>query len=107
MRLALPMRALIPPFMPLDKKFHGSMPHSRKKAKLCRPLGLPTGGFTFKKKLKTIVKMSIDASGFNNDQVQPSTERLYLPRSSRSVRFIISSREDTSSAAFTHGIVVP
>ena len=60
-----------------------------------------------RKKLKTMVKMTIDASGFNSDHVQPSTERLYLPRSSRSVRFTISSREDTSSAAFTPSMVVP
>src|SRR5437660_8208942 len=106
MRLALPIRAPIPPPMPLDRKFHGSMPHSRKNAKLCSPLGSPVGGFTFRKKLKTIVKITIEASGFSKDHVQPSTERLYLPRSSRRVRFIISSREDTSSAAFTQCIVV-
>ena len=100
------MRALIPPIIPLFKKFHGSMPQRRKKAKLCRPLGSPTGGLTFKKKLKTIVKMTIEASGLRSDHVQPSTERLYLPRSSRSVRFTISSREDTSSAAFTRCMVV-
>src|SRR5436305_13285998 len=104
MRLALPMSADIPPIIPLDRKFHGSSPHNRKKAKLWSPLGSPVGGFTFRKKLKTIVKMIIDASGFSSDHVQPRTDRLYFPRSSRSVRFKVSSREDTSSAVFTQCI---
>src|SRR5436309_15181037 len=100
MRLALPMRETMEPPMPLERKFQGSIPHSRKKAKFLSPLGLPVSGFTFKKKLNTIVKITIDASGFSNDHVHPRTDRLYLPRSSRKVRLSISSREERSSAAF-------
>src|SRR5947209_687994 len=84
--------------MPLLRKFHGRRPTSRKKAKPFSLLGLPAGGFTFKKKLKTTVKIAMVASGLTSDHVHPSTERLYLERSSRNVRLAIRSREAESSA---------
>ncbi len=40
-----------------------------------------------------MVKMTIVLSGLSNDQAQPRVDRLYLPRNSRSVRCVNSSRE--------------
>ena len=52
-RLALPSRASMPEVSPLARKVHGSSPHSRKKAKMCSPLGSPTGGSTLRKNPNT------------------------------------------------------
>src|SRR5205807_9583683 len=97
MRLALPISAPMPPIIPLGRKFHGSSAQSRKKANTFTPLGSPRGTGTFRKNLNTTVKITMVASGFSNDHVQPRTERLYFPRSSRNVRFVIRSRVVASS----------
>src|SRR3954447_21733523 len=62
------------------------------------PLGRPVGAWIFMKYLKTKVKMNMVASGLSSDHAQPSTERLYFERSSRSVRLTKSSRELRYSA---------
>src|SRR5436305_417058 len=98
MRLALPTSDPIEPLTPVCRKLNGSRPHKRYNAKICMPLGLPVGACTFRKNRKTTVKISMVDSGFSSDQAQPSTERLYLVRSSRSVRLLKSSREDAYSA---------
>src|SRR5437879_5289378 len=79
--------------MPLARKVQGSRPHSRKKAKNFIPLGSPRGTGTFRKSRNTTEKINIVANGLSNDHDQPSTDRLYLPRSSRRVRFTIRSRD--------------
>ena len=47
---------------------------------------------SFRNTAKMIVKITIVDSGLSSDQVHPSTDRLYFPRSSRSVRLRVSSR---------------
>ena len=81
-----------------QKKLNGSTPHKSHRAKTWMPLGTPAGLGTFSTKRKTTVKITIVESGFSNDHAQPSTERLYLLRSSRSVRLLNSSRDATYSA---------
>ena len=56
------------------------------------PAGVPVGGSTLRNTAKMIEKITIVDSGLISDQVQPSTDRLYFPRSSRSVRLSVSSR---------------
>ncbi len=89
----------------LARKFHGSSPHSSHSANTFSPLGSPASGFALRKNPKTTEKIAMVASGFTSDQVQPSAERLYLPRSSRSVRLASSSRVETSSASAVTALV--
>src|SRR2546430_14454575 len=92
MRLLLAISEPMDAVVPVAKKFHGSRPHSRNSAKEWSPLGWPVGGFTLRKTEKMMEKITIVDSGLRSDQVQPSMDRLYFPRSSRSVRFRVSSR---------------
>ena len=94
---ALPSSAIIDPLRLPARKFHGNRPQSRKAGKLLSPDGSPTGIGTLSSTPKTREKMAIVARGLSNDQVQPSVDRLYLPRSSRSVRLTTRSRDSDTS----------
>ena len=91
-RLLFAISEPIDAVVPSAKKFHGNEPQSRNSAKEWSPLGCPVGGWILRKTAKMIEKITIVDSGLSSDQVQPSTERLYFPRSSRSVRLSVSSR---------------
>ena len=91
----------IAPFVAWATKFQGRRAQSRKNAKSLRPLAIGAGACWPRNFPNTIVYTTIVANGLSIDHAQPSVERLYFPRNSRSVRFQRSSREEVRSATRT------
>src|SRR5687767_2035524 len=87
----------MPPVIALDMNDHGIRPHINQRANTSSPLGSPAGTLTLSSTPNTIVKITIVARGFSSDHSCPRAVRLYLPRTSRSVRLTTSSRDEARS----------
>lgn len=76
-----------------EKKPHGIKPVKRYRPKVVIPEGSPAGAWAPNSTPKTNVYIAIWASGLSIDHDQPMTDRRYLLRSSRNVKFHSKLRE--------------